>query len=90
MSNEPTWEPASANQACIRAVARELLIAEGKRTQPDDTLLFMDPFNWEGRLPTRTGMHRLHEIAERRPAWTAPRIIRMANAAILALQKQPT
>ena len=76
------WDANNHQQRCIEAVARALISAEGKSTKPDDRHAFFDPFSWAGELKkSEDGYRPVHE----RPAWTGFRVIRMANAAIIAL-----
>jgi hypothetical protein len=85
MSNNP-WNAQTDEQRTIERVARALIRAENKSTQPDDTLVFFDPFNWDGELSTPPDVYKTEEIQNNRPAWTGFRIIRMACAAIKAAQ----
>jgi hypothetical protein len=78
------WDAKTDEQRRVERVARALMVAEGKSTQPDDVLVFLDPFNWDGDLSTPPGSYRTDEVRNDRPAWTGFRIIRMANAAIAA------
>lgn len=80
----PDWNADTVEKIQIEKVARALMAAEGKSTKPDDRLTFFDPFRWDGHLTTEAGAHRPGDILNNRPAWTAPRIIRMAVAAIVA------
>lgn len=78
------WEAKSEQEHAIERVARALMHAERKSIKPDDRLAFFDPFRWDGELSTPPGAYAAHDVRNDRPAWTAPRIIRMANAALQA------
>jgi hypothetical protein len=83
--SEP-WTPTNSHQELIECVARALMEAENKSTKADDMLIFFDPFDWGGKMSTRPGMYITENTPQyRRPAWTGPRILRMANAAIAAI-----
>ena len=79
------WDATEDWQRRVEKMARVLMGASDTSTKPDDTLLFFDPFRWDGKLSTPGGMHAFAEVENRRPAWTAPKWIRMANAAIATL-----
>ncbi len=81
------WHAQSDRQRMIERIARALMSAERKSTLPEDILMFMDPFRWDGELTTFAGAHKFEDISNKRPAWTAPRIIRMANAALNAIKE---
>ncbi len=83
------WDATSPEQTQIAHVARSLMVADDKN--PDDVLMFFDPFNWSGALTTKAGIHgrdEIDKIMNRRPAWTAPRWIRLACAALRAASDQ--
>ena len=79
------WDAKTDLESAIERVARAIIIAERKSTHPDDTMAFFDPFRWDGELTTEPGAYATEQIQNVRPAWTAPRIIRMANAALQAV-----
>lgn len=79
------WDAKEDWQKRIEKLARVLMAADGTSTKPDDILVFFDPFRWDGSLSTPAGAHTFSEIESRRPAWTAPRWVKMANAAIATL-----
>lgn len=84
------WLADTETKKQIERVSRALMISEGKNTQPDDIVVFFDPFRWDGKLSTSAGAYDPATIQNSRPAWTAPKYIRMAVHAIAAVSISPT
>lgn len=79
------WTPQNDPQRLLENACKAIMYEEEKN--PHETLVFMDPFNWEGELGTPAGVHAAHEVLNHRPAWTAPRVLRLAHAVINEVDK---
>lgn len=70
------WKPNNSEQERVRAVSRDILSAQG--FDPDAPLAFIRSFDWRDDGGSQVNLHE-------RPAWTGARAIRIANAAIRAM-----